>query len=588
MMILLFKRLGITGWGMVLCLSLIWASNAGAQKNRGRITNILILHSYHQGLKWTDSISKGVESELADLTDEIELHYEYLDTKRNTGDQYFDNLVAFKRYKAGLNQIRFSLIICSDNNALRFIQEHGETFYPGVPVVFCGVNNYTPALVDGIGQVTGVAESIDYKGTLALISRIHPERNNIVVILDRTPTGAAIKTEFETVAGGFSNRFTFSFLQDFLLDEIPYLISKLGKNDLIYLLALNRDRAGFFISYTDGIRMIREASRVPVYGSWDFYFGNGIVGGMITSGFAQGKEAAKKARQILSGVRASDIPVQTRSPNLAMFDYRELKAFGIKRSQLPDNCQIIHEPPGIFETYKRLIIGILLSVPAVSVILIWRLIVIKRRQIALKQLNRELDRRVAEQTGILKQKNLDLKSEIAERIKLEKEIRKLASTDSLTGISNRRSFIERANAEFQRSLRYQYDLSVVMMDIDHFKSINDTYGHQVGDTCLKTFTQTCQKVLRKNDLFGRLGGEEFCILLVETDPDEATRVAERLRRIVADTEMCEGKACFNFYVSIGVTGLTGADTDMDTAIQRADKALYQAKNNGRNQVAVLP
>ncbi len=176
-------------------------------------------------------------------------------------------------------------------------------------------------------------------------------------------------------------------------------------------------------------------------------------------------------------------------------------------------------------------------------------------------------------------------SDITERKIMEKKIRKLASIDPLTGINNRRSFMEQAASEISRSQRYHHPLSVLMMDIDHFKKINDSYGHQMGDLALQAFTVSCLKSLRENDLFGRLGGEEFAALLVETDQKKAIEVADRLRKKLSTSIVHKGHVSFNFQVSIGVATLKETDTSIEKILNKADQALYKAKNSGRNKVA---
>ena len=560
---------------------------AGSAKSSPQQLNILILHSYHQGLKWTDSISEGIEDGLSSISDKVELHYEYLDTKRNSGEEYQGYLADFMRLKSKLNNIKYSLIICSDNNALNFIQKYGTELYPDIPVVFCGVNNFKSDLLKGIAHITGVVETVDYSGTLQLMSDIHPDRNNVVVILDNTPTGQSIKKEFELAADKFRDRFKFKFYQDFCLKEITQPISKLGENDLIYLLTFNRDRSGAFISYTDAIRLLHDASTVPIYGSWEFYFGKGIVGGMITSGYEQGFAAARKAIQIIAGQPAETIPVQHTSTNKAMFDSRELNDFNISPSMLPYNSQILYKSPGIYERYHVAMMFALFIIAVCACILAWRLIVAKGRQAVLRRINKELDLRVEEQTKKLRLKNSELKNEILERIKLEKKIRKVASTDSLTGIKNRRSFIDYVRNEVSRCKRYHCTVSMLVLDIDNFKSVNDTYGHHVGDICLKKFVQVCLGELRDSDGFGRLGGEEFAILLVETGVEGAAKIAERLRKAVATATICEEADSFKITVSIGITGVLDTDKQVEELIQRADQAMYQAKRQGRNMVITV-
>lgn len=388
--------------------------------NAQNIRNVLVLHSYHQGLQWTDNVSEGIKDEFKQYDGEIEIHFEYLDTKRIPGEEYYNQLILFESFKTQLANIEFEVIISSDNNALRFIIENGDQLYPDVPVIFCGVNNFSPEIIEGKENITGIVEAIDYDATLQLISDLHPDRNKITVILDKTPTGDAIKKEFDQVLKGFSNRFNFEYYQNFILSEVPDKIKLLGEQDIIYLLTFNRDRKGTFISYVDGIKMIKKTSRVPIYGSWDFYYGHGIVGGMLTSGYTQGREAAKMAKAILNGTSVETMPVVLESPNQFMFDYREMENFNIKPSDLPKGSKLIHLPPSFIDRHKRLVLGALGAIFLVSIIQSWRLIKHRQRQKALIRSNIELDRRVAEQTKILEQKNYDLEREIKDRIQIEK------------------------------------------------------------------------------------------------------------------------------------------------------------------------
>lgn len=166
----------------------------------------------------------------------------------------------------------------------------------------------------------------------------------------------------------------------------------------------------------------------------------------------------------------------------------------------------------------------------------------------------------------------------------EDTLRRLSLTDSLTGVSNRRHFIETAEREVERVQRYHRPLSMLMLDIDHFKRVNDTYGHHVGDEALKVFTAICQRTLRRNDLLGRMGGEEFAILLPETDAAGARRLAERIRHLVMHASVPAEGDVVRFTVSIGIASCRGGEHTVDTLLSCADEALYQAKHAGRNRV----
>ncbi len=177
--------------------------------------------------------------------------------------------------------------------------------------------------------------------------------------------------------------------------------------------------------------------------------------------------------------------------------------------------------------------------------------------------------------------------DISQRKKLEVELQRLASIDTLTGALNRRSFFERGAAELAKARRYGRSLTALMLDIDNFKHINDCFGHHAGDMALTDFARAVQKELREGDLLGRLGGEEFSILLSETDLSRAVLVAERLRLAVAALTLESDGQAFGFTVSIGVAGLIGeADEELEEVIKRVDRALYAAKEQGRNRVVV--
>jgi diguanylate cyclase (GGDEF)-like protein len=173
-----------------------------------------------------------------------------------------------------------------------------------------------------------------------------------------------------------------------------------------------------------------------------------------------------------------------------------------------------------------------------------------------------------------------------ENARLFKEIQDLAITDGLTGLFNRRHFYQMANLEFQRSSRYNRPLSLLMIDVDLFKRINDTYGHLVGDKVLNNVAQKCLLKVRGGDLAGRYGGEEFSLLLPETNEASALALAERLRATIAETPLVIGQGQVKITVSIGVAQKDSECNNLEELLRRSDEALYIAKNAGRNCVRV--
>ncbi len=177
-------------------------------------------------------------------------------------------------------------------------------------------------------------------------------------------------------------------------------------------------------------------------------------------------------------------------------------------------------------------------------------------------------------------------TDVTDRKNMELELERQAHIDYLTGINNRRHFMMLANNELRRDKRHHHELSLLMFDVDHFKAINDQYGHQVGDLVLQKLVIECRGHLRTEDIFGRIGGEEFAVLLPETEIKAAIEVAERLRMVTTNTLLVlENGKSLHVTISVGVTSCSCID-DIDLLLSQADKALYNAKNSGRDKVCI--
>ena len=400
--------------GLLYVLFLILSVHYICAETQTTMEDILVIHSYHLGFRWTDSVSRGIHSVLD--SENVEIHHEFLDTKRNAGEEYYQLLLDFEKRKKELSNTEFKLIICTDNNALVFIMEYGETLYPGVPVIFCGINNFSPEMIEGRNDITGVVESINYKANLELIKDLHPDRKNILVVIDQSATGFLLRKELESVIMNDSNEFTFEIFQDFALDEVPDKISSLGEKDVILLVTLNRDKEGRFISNTDGIEFIHNYADVPVYGFWDYFFGQGIIGGVLTTGQSQGAAAAGLAKELLDGTSIYDLDIIRETPNQMMFDYNELKRFDINLKQLPHDSFIINKPESLIKRAAYYILAVSVLTLFILCIAVLRLIQHRFRERQLKIMNTELEKRVQQKTADLTEKVSELQTAL-EQIK---------------------------------------------------------------------------------------------------------------------------------------------------------------------------
>ena len=539
-----------------------------------RKKRVLVLHSYHQGLEWTDNISRGIQSVISPFEKLYEVHYEYLDTKRNTDPAYIKQLTGFISEKH--KHLKYELVIAADNNALELINNHSINFRDSPPIVFCGINHFSPELISNLDNVTGIIEAADHQANIEIMQKYHPTRKHIIIMLDRTPTGNAIRHEFAKVEKLFEDELEFEFLRDILVEEIPKRLSHPGKDSIIYLLSYNSDRERNFISYAEGIEIVNQSTDVPVYGAWDFYLGKGIVGGKLTSGFLQGEHAAKLALKILMGTPVHELPVITKKLTQYMFDYKEMERYGLNISSLPPESIVINKPSESFNSYKKyLFIFAALFLP-IALLVLWKY---RHQQLSLRKEHEQaikLEKMVEERTQEL---------EIANQ-----ELKRLSNLDGLTELFNRRYFDQALEREIKRLRRGSSAISLLMCDIDFFKNFNDSYGHQAGDSCIQSVANSIQECChRVADVAARYGGEEFAIILPDTNAQGAYSIAECIRRKVKSIQIphISSSAKNIVSVSIGVsTMMADKPSSASTLIARADAALYESKNNGRDLISI--
>jgi len=175
--------------------------------------------------------------------------------------------------------------------------------------------------------------------------------------------------------------------------------------------------------------------------------------------------------------------------------------------------------------------------------------------------------------------------DVTDRLDLIESLSRQAYHDDLTGLTNRRFLQHQANLELERASRYQYPLSLFILDIDHFKAVNDQYGHPTGDIVLKQLSHLMKDILLENDLIARIGGEEFAVMLPEADLETAILIGERLREAVQNFAfIILNNQTIDLSISIGVASTTELGHDFDKLMQKSDERLYQAKSLGRNQI----
>jgi serine phosphatase RsbU (regulator of sigma subunit)/ABC-type uncharacterized transport system substrate-binding protein len=338
---------------------------------------ILVLNSYNKGYAWTDNEVDAIEDAFG-AEPHVVLQMEYMDAKLINSDEHFRLLEAL--YANKYSKARFDVIIATDDDALDFLRQRGARLFPGVPIVFCGINDFLPSKIAGMSNVTGVNEQVDFASNLELIQRLQPDTKRINVITDELTAGRMIRKEFEAVAERYSDRFRFRFLSGLSMNQLKANVATLGEEDVVFYLTFFRDATGKTFTPWEAISLIAESSSVPLYGQVDYMAGKGVMGGLMKNSYYQGQVAAKLAHRILAGERAADIPIVMESPNYYMFDYLQLERFDIPLDALPAGSIIVNEPETFYYKYKKLIWSVAAIILFLIAFILTLLINIRKRQ----------------------------------------------------------------------------------------------------------------------------------------------------------------------------------------------------------------
>jgi PAS domain S-box-containing protein len=339
-------------WLAFLILPLLFISAASPSRASSPERRILVINSYHHGFAWSESILQGIESGLAG--ERIQFMVEYMDTKRHQGAEYIKRFYTLLEYKYQRQQI--DLIVAADDEAFQFLRRHHhKMFSEDTPVVFCGVNIYHEIMMIGYPMFTGILEDLELKPTMDMAFRLFPYTRTMYVITDNTTSGRNTRLAFQTIAEQYPDkRFLFPDPDKIAnADTLVETMSKIPANSVVYYAGFFRDAMNRYVDYKDLVSRLSKACPAPVFVGNDYYVGLGVLGGYVVSGQRQGAIAANIASQIFNNTPVTDIPVIQESPNQFLFDYQQLKRFGVGPSRLPQVGVIINEPVSFYREHRK-------------------------------------------------------------------------------------------------------------------------------------------------------------------------------------------------------------------------------------------
>jgi len=368
----------------ILILSIFLSSLFGSKE-------VLLLHSYHKGYKWSDDISFEIEKKFKNQKD-VNLTTIYMDTKHIATPSYLNKLVQI--YKEQLSTRDFDLVIVSDNNAFDFAIKHHKYLFKELPILFCGINNFNKNSLEKNNMtkyVSGVVEQVDLEKNFELILKMQENLENLIIINDKSKTGYAVKKDLQKVIEKYSNRINIEYIDNLNIQELKKKVYNLdSKRSALLFVLLFKDTTGKFFTYKQSFKRIYDVSEVPIYGLWDFYLDYGMVGGLLTSAKAQGEAVANMAQQILNGKDISSIPIIERSPNRYIFDYKELKRFGLNIHNVIDDYELINEPHSFFKKYTKLVMVTIIIIGVLLIMILSMKANIQRRKLVEKDLQNRI------------------------------------------------------------------------------------------------------------------------------------------------------------------------------------------------------
>jgi PAS domain S-box-containing protein len=329
---------------------------------------VLILNSYHAGYAWSDGEQAGILSVMQAKDVNWAPYIEYLDTKRYHARDYLPVIKATLVNK--YSKMQFSLILAVDDPALEFAIDNQKKLFHDAPIVFCGINNYSPKLLKGSRNVTGVAENIDPAGTIEVMLKLHPRAREILVLHDYTISGMSLREEVEALIPRFSERIKIRFIEKLPMKDVLDQLEKLPEDALVLEQGLITDSAGQTFGFTETTELFTRHSPVPVYAAYSYRLGYGIVGGKLLDAKIHGAHAAQFALKVLAGTKAADIPIETKSDAQYMFDYKVMERFGIQLSALPPDSVVINKPVSFYAANRNVVLAIVAITIFLAVIII--------------------------------------------------------------------------------------------------------------------------------------------------------------------------------------------------------------------------
>ena len=515
--------------------------------NQGK--RVLFISSYSYG--W-DTVQTQIEGIKAGVDENTTIDYEFMDTKRFRTDEWLNMFHDMLKYHLE-NTDPYDVVIVGDDAALQFAMEYREELFPEIPVVFEGVNDEEYAMKAAENPlVTGIIEKLSVEKNIDMALKVNPTADKVVAILDDSVTADAERKNFYNSAENYPE-LEFSEINAAELEtaRLQQAISKVDDKTILIYIVMSKDGSGKQYTSDQAVRMVVNYSKVPVYRMVEAGIGDGLLGGNVVSMYKSGEIAAQMAMDIANGTDSAEINVVKDSPNIYCVDEDVMRKFGLEASQFPKDTEFVNHRENFFVRNREALIPALILITALNVIICWVCFDNYRRRKLLQEL--EQARAIMEAA---------------------------AQHDFLTGLPNRSKFMK----DLEQMIDAKVPCTVMMLDIDNFKKINDTYGHTAGDEALQQVANRLKEMQSQILTSYRFAGDEFILILRSSQNMLVEKTAYQCRQVFTkDVVLCGTKRKIGG--SIGIASYPKDTDNLEQLIVCADDAMYQVKKNGKNDFA---
>lgn len=538
-------------YGILLFVTSLFLFLGALQQTRaeGEQGRVLFISSYSYG--W-DTVQLQIDGLMEGLAPGIAVDFEFMDTKRL--DVEAAEQMLYDRLSYALSVVPpYDVIVVGDDAALKFAVDYREELFAGIPIVFEGINNvqYARELAQQDPLITGVVEELSLEKNIDLILQLRPQTKRIIAILDDSLTGEAERQNFYAAQDRYPD-LTFGEInvsQCSTVDLRTRLWQQNGDTVLLFIV-LSEDKSGKIYTNLEAVQTLVKYTKIPVMRMVDSRIEEGLLGGYVVSMRKSGQIAGQMASSIVGGTDPAQIEVAD-SPNVYYINEEVMDKYGMSMGKLPKDVEIVNHRITFFEKYENIVVPMLVF--AVSMIVILAIVVYD---------------------------NLHRRKLLSELEGTRSILESASQHDFLTGLHNRSKFVE----DLTQMIEQEVPCTVIMLDIDDFKNINDVYGHAAGDEALKQVADRMKAMSSQILTPYRYAGDEFIMILLSEQGKIVEKTAYGCRQVFAKDFIIRG-AKKKITGSIGIATYPKDAGTVEQLIVCADKAMYQVKKSGKNKFA---